>query len=148
MKIYRYLALFSLILFMVACKQKKAVVANAPNQMPPPIGIWEAPVKAPDSIHLRFQIMETTLFSDSLVFNLRYGGGCIKPHVFQCYTSGMKDGSGIADLFLSHHTLDDHCKALVFTRRTYSWAGIFHPGDQIRINGGPVMTIPNKTKQP
>lgn len=136
------------IFLLAMCHPSKRAANTHTAALPPSISISDSTVTLPDSQLLRFTLLSTELYSDSIVFKLKYGGGCIKPHEFQCYSSGNPDDSGIKDIFLSHLTQNDHCKAIVYTHRTYSWGTFFKPGDKIRINFGPVLTIPPKTQKP
>lgn len=136
-------------LFLLAmCHPSKKTANTHSTSLLPAISISDSLVALPDSQLLRFTLLSTELYSDSVVFKLKYGGGCIKPHVFQCYSTGISDDSGIKDIFLSHLTLNDRCKAIVYSEKTYSWGPFFKPGDKIRINFGPVLTIPPKTQKP
>lgn len=144
----RFLFLLGVFVLITECKPKKTALNDATLALPPQISIWEAPVNPPAEEFLHFQLLETVLFDDSVQFKLKYGGGCIKPHIFECYTSGMKSQDGVFDLYLIHKTKDDRCKALVHTERTYYWGNLFNSGDRIRINGGTVMTIPSTSKKP
>jgi hypothetical protein len=108
------------------------------------IQIYEAPVAAPDSVDLDFRLVQIVPFKDSVQVKMRYGGGCVKPHIFEMYTSAMSNKEGVVDVYLSHKTHDDKCKAFVFTVRTFIWSHLFSPGHKVRINQGEIIQVPDK----
>lgn len=105
------------------------------------VQIYEAPVLAPDSVDLDFRLVQVIPYKDSIFVKMRYGGGCIKPHIFEMYTSAMPNKDGVIDIYLAHKTHDDKCKAFVFTERIFLWSHLFSPGHTIRINGGDIFQI-------
>jgi hypothetical protein len=106
--------------------------------------IYEAPVAAPDSVDLDFRLVNVVAFKDSVQVKMRYGGGCVKQHLFEMYTSAMPNKEGIIEIHLAHKTHDDKCKAFVFTERTFIWSHLLFPGHKVRINQGEVIQIPDK----
>ena len=133
----------------ISCKQMKKtkVTETSPVQEennPIYVQLFEAPVDAPDSVDLDFRLVQVVPFKDSVQVRMRYGGGCVKPHLFEMYTSATLTRDDIIDIYLAHKTHNDLCKAFVFTERTFLWSHVLRPGQKIRINKGEVIQIPDK----
>lgn len=149
MKLSYWLLLLLTANWMVGCKNLKktkveeitAVETTLPQAF---VSIYEAPVAPPDSVDLDFRLVQTIPHKDSVELKMRYGGGCIKPHIFEMYTSAMPNKDGVIDIYLVHKTHNDYCKAFVFTARTFVWSHLFSPGKKVRINNGEIIEIPEK----
>ena len=97
-------------------------------------------VKEIDRSELKYTFISSEIVEDSLVAKIQYGGGCIKPHVFNLVQTN-KDDNGRAYLWLLHKTTDDKCKAIVRTTRTYDVSTLLKDSTvkSIQLNGDKIL---------
>lgn len=138
---YVWLLVLVCCLLAPACKSKKKPVETTENDIQL-VTLYEEPVLPPDSSDLDFTILDAIAYTDSVQVRIRYGGGCVKPHVFEMYTSAVPDTTGVINLYLMHKTHNDRCRALVFTQRTFLWSHLLKPGQKVSINNRSIITIP------
>ena len=98
------------------------------------IGEIDEPVKE----DLMFVIKDLTILEKKVEIKVQYGGGCVKPHVFEFYTDGVLDNSGNMDFYLLHKTHNDYCKALIIEALVFDLKPLYDLQSQklktIRIN--------------
>ncbi len=98
------------------------------------IGEIDEPVKE----DLMFVIKDLTILEKKVEIKVQYGGGCVKPHVFELYTDGVLDNSGNMDFYLLHKTHNDYCKALIIEALVFDLKPLYDLQSQklktIRIN--------------
>ena len=98
------------------------------------IGEIDEPVKE----DLMFVIKDLTILEKKVEIKVQYGGGCVKPHVFELYTDGVLDNSGNMDFYLLHKTHSDYCKALIMETLVFDLNPLYDLQSQklktIRIN--------------
>tara|TARA_B100000497_G_scaffold127466_1_gene169375 strand:+ start:2023 stop:2484 length:462 start_codon:yes stop_codon:yes gene_type:complete len=142
-----FLKIFLLIfLVMSSCKAKKAAsetvrgdgtikLHDTGNKIQSfQIGEIDEPVKE----DLMFVIKDLTILEKKVEIKVQYGGGCVKPHVFELYTDGVLDNSGNMDFYLLHKTHNDYCKALIIEALVFDLKPLYDLQSQklktIRIN--------------
>ncbi|MBL6875881.1 MAG: hypothetical protein ISR01_03725 [Chitinophagales bacterium] len=142
-----FLKIFLLIFLVISsCKAKKAVSETAEgdetielldlgNKMQSfQIGEIDEPVKE----DLMFVIKDLTILEKKVEIKVQYGGGCVKPHVFELYTDGVLDKTGNMDFYLLHKTHSDYCKALIMETLVFDLNPLYDLQSQklktIRIN--------------
>jgi len=62
---------------------------------------------------LKFSIQNASQIGHGFRVKVQYGGGCVKPHVFELITDGIISKQGNIQFWLLHKTHDDLCKALI-----------------------------------
>jgi hypothetical protein len=120
-------------LLLFGCKAKKIPVSTVENEKK--IVVVEPKFKAStfqigslddiDKEDLMFNLKGMSLEEDKLVLNVQYGGGCLKPHVFELVTDGVIDNSGTMDFYLLHKTHDDRCKALLMETLVFDFKPLY-----------------------
>ena len=97
-------------------------------------------VKEIDRSELKYTFISSDIIGDSLVAKVQYGGGCIKPHLFDLVQTS-KDDRGTVYLWLLHKTTDDKCRALVRISRSYDISTILKDSTvtSIKLNGDKVL---------
>ncbi|MBT8327675.1 MAG: hypothetical protein KJP21_08120 [Bacteroidia bacterium] len=97
-------------------------------------------VKEIDRNELKYTFISSNIIGDSLVAKVQYGGGCIKPHLFELVQT-TKDDAGTVYLWLLHKTKDDKCRALVRVSRAYDVSTILKDPSvtSIKLNGDKVL---------
>ena len=97
-------------------------------------------VKEIDRSELKYTFISSEIIGDSLVAKVQYGGGCIKPHLFDLVQTS-KDDRGTVYLWLLHKTTDDKCRALVRISRSYDISTILKDSTvtSIKLNGDKVL---------
>lgn len=78
-----------------------------------------------DKQDLLFHIKDLVIKDKTLLVQVQYGGGCVKPHVFELVTDGVIDKDGIMDFYLLHKTHNDMCKALLFEDLSFDLAQLY-----------------------
>lgn len=62
---------------------------------------------------LLYYIEQVDFKNKELIIEVQYGGGCVKPHLFELHTDGNIGEDGNMHFFLLHKTRNDMCKALI-----------------------------------
>lgn len=75
---------------------------------------------------LMFSMKEIELKGNKLEIAVQYGGGCVRPHVFELVSDGVIDSKGNMDFFLLHKTHNDMCKALIMETLVYDFQPLFN----------------------
>jgi hypothetical protein len=75
-----------------------------------------------------FELLDAKVVGDSLVINVRYGGGCAEDHAFTLESNGpmMKSLPPKLPLRVVHRTAGDPCRALIVERHALDlkpWRG-------------------------
>lgn len=94
-----------------------------------------------DKQDLLFNINEVGVENKQLKVNLQYGGGCVKPHVFELVTNGLIDKNGNMSFYLLHKTHNDKCKALLIENHVFDLTKVYN----LKSNLLKTITI-NETK--
>lgn len=66
-----------------------------------------------NEVDLNFTPNEVFQIGHGLRVKVQYGGGCVKPHIFELVTNGEISKKGNIQFWLLHKTHDDFCKALI-----------------------------------
>jgi hypothetical protein len=92
---------------------------------------------------LKYKINEAQISEDSLIINVQYGGGAIKPHEFELVQVN-NDSAAYAEntvcVFLLHKTLNDKGRAILRTRLSYDLKSINARKKNILLNGTQLIT--------
>ncbi len=126
------------ILTLFSCKSKKMKCNESPYQVVAEIE---------DSL-LKYRIIDAKLEKDSLMLSLRYGGGCVKPHIFELVQKENAD-LNIIEFYLLHHTTNDRCRALIRENLAYDLKHYLQTGHTVLLNGQqiyPVFEYQNQTE--
>ena len=93
-------------------------------------------VKEVDRAELKYTFISSEIVGDSLEVKLQYGGGCIKPHLFDLVQTASTE-QGEVVLWLLHKTLDDKCRALVKTEVKFDISSVLGKEGvtSIKLNG-------------
>ncbi len=97
-------------------------------------------VKEIDRTELKYTFISSEIVGDSLIAKVQYGGGCIRPHIFDLVQTSKDDDGGVY-LWLLHKTTDDKCRALVRVSRSYDISSILSDTSvtSIKLNGDKVL---------
>lgn len=68
--------------------------------------------------YTRYLVQDAVIKSDSISIKVQYGGGCVKPHVFEIVEL-RSDNDNRIQLYLLHLTTNDRCKALLRETLTF-----------------------------
>lgn len=118
------------ILFLWGCKSKRMKNNEYPYQVVSQIE---------DSL-LNYRIIDAKLEEDSLLLFVRYGGGCIKPHIFELVQKENSDSKTI-ELHLLHHTTNDRCRALIRENLAYDLKPYFQKNHTVFLNGQQIYPV-------
>jgi hypothetical protein len=75
--------------------------------------------------YTRYHIKEVAINGDSISIKVQYGGGCVKPHIFEIVELKNDNDSRI-QLHLLHLTTNDRCKALLRETLTFDLKPYFN----------------------
>lgn len=68
---------------------------------------------------LLYHIENVDFKNRELKIVVQYGGGCVKPHLFELHTDGAIMEDGMMHFFLLHKTRNDMCKALIIEELSF-----------------------------
>ncbi|MEZ4979266.1 MAG: hypothetical protein R2772_08200 [Chitinophagales bacterium] len=68
---------------------------------------------------LLYHIENVEIKNKELKVVVQYGGGCIKPHLFELQTDGAIVEDGMMHFFLLHKSRNDMCKALIIEELSF-----------------------------
>lgn len=108
-------------LLLFACKAKKDLSLVETDAVKSELVEIENPLKSftmgsLDNIakeDLLYSLKEVKIADKKIAVQVQYGGGCVKPHLFELITDGVIDQSGNMNFYLLHKTHNDRCKALM-----------------------------------
>lgn len=114
------------------CKKKKkpkkeepvegeVLVVERNKATPFTLGMLDTPEKA----DLLFSIKGVSIEEKNLRVEVQYGGGCVKPHVFELLTDGIIDANGNMKFQLLHRTHNDLCKALIMETLVFDFSRLY-----------------------
>ncbi len=116
-------SLFALIcLLSYACSSKKYIAVPLAKEV--------------NKQELKYTFISSNVVGDSLNVKVQYGGGCIRPHIFNVMqTPRIKPNE--VNIWLLHKTLDDRCKALVRVEHNFDIAPLLQDSTvtSIKLNG-------------
>ena len=129
--IWMYLLMCFLVLS--SCKAKKDLQATTSGEVKSEV-VENSPKKLTFSIEsiddiskedLLFSIKDVKIADKKLAVQVQYGGGCVKPHVFELVTDGVIDQTGNMDFYLLHKTHGDKCKALLIENLVFDIENLY-----------------------
>jgi hypothetical protein len=114
-------------LFLIACKAQKVAIIDRGSQEKIEV---EGRAKIPEKFQIEsldeinkqdllFYINHLSIKDQILSIQVQYGGGCVKPHLFELVTDGLIDKEGGMEFYLLHKTHNDICKALILEDLTF-----------------------------
>lgn len=68
--------------------------------------------------YTRYLLQDVAIKGDSISIKVQYGGGCVKPHVFEIVEL-RSDNDSKFQLYLLHLTTNDRCRALLRETLTF-----------------------------
>lgn len=85
--------------------------------------------------YTRYLLQDVAIKGDSISIKVQYGGGCVKPHVFEIVELRSDNDSKI-QLYLVHLTTNDRCKALLRETLTFDLKPYFELNSKsVFLNG-------------
>ena len=125
--------LLIVLLFLSACKAKRAAsdthssaekieLVNTENVVE---GFAIGSIDNINKQDLLFHINKMNIKDEKLNVQVQYGGGCVKPHVFELVTNGVINKDGTMEFFLLHKTHNDMCKALLIEDLSFDLAQLY-----------------------
>lgn len=150
MKPYFFL-FFLYVLSLTACKSKKVVEHYQDDlvlvEQKKQSATDDFSIASLDNIQkedLMYQLKDIQLKNDSIIFDVSYSGGCVRPHEFELVTDGVILANGQLHFYLLHKTHDDYCKALLMEQRSFNLQRIFELKSeklsQLVVNGKYILT--------
>lgn len=79
-----------------------------------------------DKQDLLFNINELSIENNQLIAVVQYGGGCVKPHVFELVTDGLINEDANMNFYILHKTHDDKCKALIIEKLSFDLNNLYN----------------------
>lgn len=126
--------LLLIFLLLLGCKAKKAAVVSVQNEKE--IELIPSSFKAQDfkivnaavidKADLMFSMKGITLMEKMVEVKVQYGGGCVKPHIFELVTDGVIDDQGNMKFHLLHKTHHDKCKALLMESLVFNLEPLYN----------------------
>lgn len=72
-----------------------------------------------------YHVEKVELKSKELKIVVQYGGGCVKPHLFELHTDGTISEEGNMNFYLLHKTKNDMCKALIIEELSFDLSMLY-----------------------
>lgn len=122
------------LLLLSACKAKKAASNELANlekvenleSAKKPAGFEVTSIDKVSKEDLLFHINKMAIKDKMLTVQVKYGGGCVKPHVFELVTNGIISKEGGMNFYLLHKTHNDMCKALLIEDLSFDLAQLYN----------------------
>ena len=117
--------------FLVSCKTKKISTNNVQdfdnkNELIENKAFTIQNFTSLNKEDLLFSIKEARIVNEQLFVNLQYGGGCVKPHVFELVTNGLINERGNMSFYVLHKTHNDNCKALLMEEKVFNLSELYN----------------------
>jgi len=116
------------LLVLWSCKTKKITTNNELKTENSTISAKDFTIVNGDSIlkeDLLYTLKNVQIENKHLIAKMQYGGGCVKPHIFQLVTNGLIDEKGNMSFFILHKTHNDYCKALLTEERIFDLSELY-----------------------